>query len=142
MACPIRNVFKNWRNSFLKMYFLPEFSRYNNDLWLKLTGQNAGKSFRSVLKTFLDLALESSVQTSKESLVQISFLVFDKSCFNFQKIKKFQFISYEICLKSSKSSFLTIYQNKTSTQMLVMVHIFIKKTIKINFGKLFFLGLI
>jgi hypothetical protein len=35
------------------MYLLPGFFRYNNDLCLKLTGQNVGSSFRSCLEFFL-----------------------------------------------------------------------------------------
>jgi hypothetical protein len=51
---------------------------------------------------------------------------------NSPKIKKFQFILYEIFLNPSKSAFLTIYQNKTISQVLVAVHIFIKKQNKIG----------
>jgi hypothetical protein len=37
---------------FFKMYLFPGFSRYNNDLCLKLTGQNVGRSSRSFLDFF------------------------------------------------------------------------------------------
>ena len=47
---------QNWQNYFFKMYLLPEFLRYNNNLWLQLTGKNVSRSSECVLVKFLNLA--------------------------------------------------------------------------------------
>jgi hypothetical protein len=59
MARPIRNNITKLTELFFLMYLLPEFSRYYNDVCLKLTGQNEDSS-PDFWKKFLDLASESS----------------------------------------------------------------------------------
>ena len=53
MARQIRNVFIKLTELFFKMYHLPEFLRYKNDLLVKLTGQNVDRSYQSVFKQIL-----------------------------------------------------------------------------------------
>ena len=60
MAGPIKNELTKLMELFLKMYLLFKFSMYNNDLWLKLTGQNVGRSPKKVLGKLLVSALSKN----------------------------------------------------------------------------------
>jgi hypothetical protein len=64
-------------------------------------------------------------------------LVFQEILFWFSKNQEISNDFIRNIFEAIKKSFLTTYENETSTQMLVIVHIFIKKTIKIKFEKFF-----
>ena len=79
------------------------------------------------IRNLHEYAAEESVRIEIESFVRISFPVFYKSCFDFPKINKFQLISNKMFLEPSKSDFLTMYGDKKTIPVLVIVYIFNKK---------------
>ena len=55
MVLRIRNELIKQTVSFKKINFVPEFSWYENYLWLKLTGQKMSRYFGKVSEKFFDL---------------------------------------------------------------------------------------
>ena len=90
------------------MYLLPEFLGYNNDLWLKLTGQNVSKTPSWVFSKILEFALSITKKLYFDPCLGVSIKMY--------LLPGFISHTYEIFLNSLKSAFLAMYQNKRSTQ--------------------------